>query len=62
MAIDTLSIHFALILIIYIETYYLLKLILFSFNFVPEGVVFLGEVVVNLYFIPGAFIALIVKK
>ena len=40
----------------------MLKLILFSFNFVPEGVVFLGEVVVNLYFIPGAFIALIVKK
>ena len=61
-AIDTLSIHVSLILIIYIMTYYLLKLILFGFGHAPEGVAFLGQVVVNFHFILGAFIAIIVKK
>lgn len=61
-AIDTLTLHIALILTIYIIVYYLLKLFLFGIDFLPEGFIALAKVIVSFHFIIGALLAIIVKR
>lgn len=61
-AIDSMTLHVSIILVIYIMTYYLLKLILYGIDSMPEGVSFLARVVVNFHFIIGALLAMLVKK
>lgn len=61
-SIDSLTFHVAMILSIYITTYFLLKLILFLMGFLPEQINFFAKVIINFHFIFGAFIAIIVKK
>ncbi len=61
-AIDTLTLHIAIVLTIYIATFYLLKLFLFGIEYLPEGFAILAKVIVSFHFIIGALIAMLVKK
>lgn len=61
-AIDSLSLHLAIVLAIYVVTYYFLKLILLCIGYLPEQIGFLAKVIVNYHFIIAALFAMIVKK
>lgn len=61
-AIDTLSLHIAIIFIIYIATYYFLKLFLFGIGFLPAKFSALAQAIVSFHFIIGALIAMLTRK
>ncbi|MCG8569649.1 MAG: hypothetical protein MJB14_05885 [Spirochaetes bacterium] len=61
-AIDTLSIHFAVVMVIYLATYFILKLIIYFMTLLPQSVSFLAGVIINFHFIFGALIAMIVNR
>ncbi len=61
-ALDTLSLHIAFVFIIYIATYYLLKLFLFGIGFLPQKFSSLAQPVVSFHFIFGALLGMLARK
>lgn len=61
-AVDSLSFHIALVLAIYIATFFLLKALGLVINLLPEALAFLAGVVIQFHFIFAALLAMLVRR